>query len=109
CAMLVAVTCTCLSLVLLVCFFFSSSRRHTRSKRDWSSDVCSSDLGASGWRGGRCARAIRSRNGSRVHRLHAVRGGSLAVPGWDVSLADDVTAVPARLPPLLLLAHFRSL
>src|SRR5699024_12078625 len=27
------------------CFFFSSRRRHTRSKRDWSSDVCSSDLG----------------------------------------------------------------
>src|SRR5207249_7001822 len=26
------------------CFFFSSKRRHTRSKRDWSSDVCSSDL-----------------------------------------------------------------
>src|SRR5437868_7231598 len=26
-------------------FFFSSSRRHTGSKRDWSSDVCSSDLG----------------------------------------------------------------
>src|SRR5207249_2592513 len=24
-------------------FFFSSRRRHTRSKRDWSSDVCSSD------------------------------------------------------------------
>src|SRR5437868_11112602 len=32
---------------LLFCvffFFFSSRRRHTRSKRDWSSDVCSSDL-----------------------------------------------------------------
>src|SRR5437868_15246641 len=27
-------------------FFFSSRRRHTRSKRDWSSDVCSSDLQA---------------------------------------------------------------
>src|SRR5699024_11230053 len=27
-----------------LCFFFSSRRRHTRSKRDWSSDVCSSDL-----------------------------------------------------------------
>src|SRR5216683_6421961 len=27
-------------------FFFSSRRRHTRSDRDWSSDVCSSDLGA---------------------------------------------------------------
>src|SRR5215469_18065050 len=26
------------------CFFFSSRRRHTRSLRDWSSDMCSSDL-----------------------------------------------------------------
>src|SRR5699024_11816690 len=29
-------------------FFFSSRRRHTRSKRDWSSDVCSSDLSGAG-------------------------------------------------------------
>src|SRR5690349_24523942 len=28
----------------VVGFFFSSRRRHTRSLRDWSSDVCSSDL-----------------------------------------------------------------
>src|SRR5699024_11916271 len=27
-----------------LCVVFSSRRRHTRSKRDWSSDVCSSDL-----------------------------------------------------------------
>src|SRR5437660_3106685 len=27
-----------------VIFFFSSRRRHTRWPRDWSSDVCSSDL-----------------------------------------------------------------
>src|SRR5207245_5599275 len=27
-----------------VVFFFSSRRRHTRCYRDWSSDVCSSDL-----------------------------------------------------------------
>src|SRR3712207_9033363 len=27
-----------------MCFFFSSRRRHTRYWRDWSSDVCSSDL-----------------------------------------------------------------
>src|SRR6266542_2147805 len=27
-------------------FFFSSRRRHTRCYRDWSSDVCSSDLKA---------------------------------------------------------------
>src|SRR5690625_6572956 len=32
--------------ILLICylFFFSSRRRHTRWPRDWSSDVCSSDL-----------------------------------------------------------------
>src|SRR5260221_4686345 len=29
-------------------FFFSSRRRHTRSLCDWSSDVCSSDLGQCG-------------------------------------------------------------
>src|SRR5690606_40655299 len=28
----------------IVGFFFSSRRRHTRFSRDWSSDVCSSDL-----------------------------------------------------------------
>src|SRR5206468_5325638 len=30
--------------LILFFFFFSSRRRHTRSDRDWSSDVCSSDL-----------------------------------------------------------------
>src|SRR5690349_22068373 len=35
-------------------FFFSSRRRHTRSLRDWSSDVCSSDLN----RGTSSARAV---------------------------------------------------
>src|SRR5699024_11918975 len=30
--------------IIVIFFFFSSRRRHTRSKRDWSSDVCSSDL-----------------------------------------------------------------
>src|SRR5256886_10274996 len=29
----------------IVCVFFSSRRRHTRFDCDWSSDVCSSDLG----------------------------------------------------------------
>src|SRR5690606_40334387 len=28
----------------IIFFFFSSRRRHTRFSRDWSSDVCSSDL-----------------------------------------------------------------
>src|SRR5687768_18116070 len=32
------------TLCLVFIFFFSSRRRHTRCSRDWSSDVCSSDL-----------------------------------------------------------------
>src|SRR5699024_12157404 len=45
----------CVSLCYLIFFFFSSRRRHTRSKRDWSSDVCSSDLSYAGGRGHTCA------------------------------------------------------
>src|SRR2546422_3909865 len=34
-----------MAIVMVYCiFFFSSRRRHTRCSRDWSSDVCSSDL-----------------------------------------------------------------
>src|SRR3989454_4682892 len=36
----------------MICFFFSSRRRHTRLQGDWSSDVCSSDL----WRACRIPR-----------------------------------------------------
>src|SRR5690606_17251422 len=36
----------CLCFYLCLFFFFSSRRRHTRFSRDWSSDVCSSDLEA---------------------------------------------------------------
>src|SRR5438874_12443503 len=43
-------------LVCLFFFFFSSRRRHTRSLRDWSSDVCSSDLTSSIVRGSTLAR-----------------------------------------------------
>src|SRR2546429_5790896 len=38
---------SCILVLGTVCcrfFFFSSRRRHTRCSRDWSSDVCSSDL-----------------------------------------------------------------
>src|SRR3712207_6050555 len=51
-------------------FFFSSRRRHTRYWRDWSSDVCSSDLR------GRPAVELRDpRRGSRPFRV-ATRPGS---------------------------------
>src|SRR3989440_7889080 len=36
--------CVDVSVCVVFFFFFSSRRRHTRSDRDWSSDVCSSDL-----------------------------------------------------------------
>src|SRR2546421_9199344 len=42
CASVVFIYYRCTSVFLF--FFFSSRRRHTRSDRDWSSDVCSSDL-----------------------------------------------------------------
>src|SRR5437660_3425021 len=35
---------SCPFLIICFFFFFSSRRRHTRWPRDWSSDVCSSDL-----------------------------------------------------------------
>src|SRR5207247_7900561 len=47
---------------IYILFFFSSRRRHTRSTRDWSSDVCSSDLNVS-------ATEIRMLHGER-HNLH---------------------------------------
>src|SRR5262245_64504426 len=54
--------------VLLFFFFFSSRRRHTRCLSDWSSDVCSSDLPAAGWR-----RLCQLHTQQRRHRLGRVR------------------------------------
>src|SRR3712207_2614149 len=43
--------CRYISDISVYFFFFSSRRRHTRYWRDWSSDVCSSDLWLASWRG----------------------------------------------------------
>src|SRR5438132_10694522 len=66
-------------------FFFSSRRRHTISLCDWSSDVCSSDLGK--------LRAIVDL--SRAPGPHAVRseGAKVIIDLGDTSLA---AAAPAR-------------
>src|SRR5690606_741009 len=55
----------------LLTFFFSSRRRHTRVSRDWSSDVCSSDLyyvvtGAAGFIGSNLVRALNERGISNI-------------------------------------------
>src|SRR5437868_13080147 len=55
-------------------FFFSSRRRHTRSKRDWSSDVCSSDLPASSRRG-ECPAARFARADTTAARRLTSRAG----------------------------------
>src|SRR5690606_41088484 len=70
----------------LILFFFSSRRRHTRFSRDWSSDVCSSDL-TPGNRGaiGRPRIAPRFPGVTQVAgTLHARRGGVITGrhPGW---------------------------
>src|SRR3712207_9354119 len=49
-------------------FFFSSRRRHTRYWRDWSSDVCSSDLRAAPRHGGG--------SGMKVHELRPADGAT---------------------------------
>src|SRR5256885_4323361 len=65
-------------LVNMRVFFFSSRRRHTRLQGDWSSDVCSSDLGSAtiGRASSRCdgPRRRRGRFPTRLRRaelLHA--------------------------------------
>src|SRR5699024_12063779 len=57
---------------LAFCFFFSSRRRHTRSKRDWSSDVCSSDLyilGDAGWNAAPLSKPLPNFDGVRRRLL----------------------------------------
>src|SRR5690606_40402846 len=55
-------------------FFFSSRRRHTRFSRDWSSDVCSSDL----WTGDLRRRRVHGDRGNPL-QLHRPVGRSLLV------------------------------
>src|SRR5207249_7488104 len=59
----------------LLKFFFSGRRRHTISKRDWSSDVCSSDLGTTGCSGTQSD----SRPRSSQARARSVTGSALPV------------------------------
>src|SRR5947209_19371969 len=61
------------SLSCAAAFFFSSRRRHTRYWRDWSSDVCSSDLGPPG----QChAAGAASARGIEAAEVTAARGRS---------------------------------
>src|SRR3712207_6851403 len=72
-------------------FFFSSRRRHTRYWRDWSSDVCSSDL---------CVDSVRrladqQRSGGDTRPIGVIRSdiaADMLLRPWDAS-RPPVTAV----------------
>src|SRR5690625_6380333 len=70
-------------------FFFSSRRRHTRWPRDWSSDVCSSDL------------EISSCDAEDVDRAVAAAGASFAAGVWSRMHPADRREVLMRLVALL--------
>src|SRR5207253_5621614 len=73
-------------------FFFSSRRRHTRWPRDWSSDVCSSDLFYSG----HAAATATSAGLTCAHHQHLpLYGGGLAdlVPCLVMSGVSIVTGI----------------
>src|SRR3712207_9082151 len=61
-----------------VFFFFSSRRRHTRYWRDWSSDVCSSDLDRAQAAGGRDARRGDDHRVGQDRHAHAERDDGAA-------------------------------
>src|SRR5439155_20027726 len=76
--------------VRLFSFFFSSRRRHTRWPRDWSSDVCSSDLD------GRSAATI----AMAAATLHAMSGGrfELGLGASTPQLAEGLHDTPFEPP-----------
>src|SRR5204863_7115197 len=80
-------------------FFFSSRRRHTRSLRDWSSDVCSSDLEGNGPGNCRAVLVVDMRGNCLVHFLHAL--GRIQVGACDVAVGSR-SQFRIELPELLL-------
>src|SRR5690606_39851415 len=94
-------------------FFFSSRRRHTRFSRDWSSDVCSSDLslgtiatlsplmGLFGTIVG-MIEIFGSQNASGANPAQLAHGISVALYNTGFGLA-------IAMPALLFYRHFRAL
>src|SRR5207253_4871577 len=82
-------------------FFFSSRRRHTRWPRDWSSEVCSSDLAAGPLSDGRPAAAQPPGGAAGAGRQLAARPAPAAL-GYGEGRRHRPPAQPAAaaLPPL---------
>src|SRR5256884_6639460 len=80
-------------------FFFSSRRRHTRCSRDWSSDVCSSDLALGERLVGSRDVGIRGRGGEFGEQAHGLfesksfggkgERGQLCGGGWQLPVGKE--------------------
>src|SRR5256886_4840360 len=79
---------------LAVCFFFSSRRRHTRFDCDWSSDVCSSDLGTKAREAVDQGEAVQAR--IRLHIVFDRHGERGPRPVRDI-VQDEVPYAEERL------------
>src|SRR2546422_5303958 len=90
-------------------FFFSSRRRHTRCSRDWSSDVCSSDLrindqlepgGDSLLPVAFLVFSVPDRKGDRLHATRSERGVVVGIPRLHGALEDDppTSLLPDGIP-----------
>src|SRR3712207_2910834 len=75
-------------------FFFSSRRRHTRYWRDWSSDVCSSDL-----------LALADRDRGRIDRRQVEAGVPRVVDGERAVLGERGAHEPSQLLLVLRRRH----
>src|SRR5437870_11956554 len=66
-------------------FFFSSRRRHTRWPRDWSSDVCSSDLVES--------RDLAERTRARKLKAHELSGATFSISNLGMFDVAEFSAI----------------
>src|SRR3712207_8771788 len=78
---------------ILLIFFFSSRRRHTRYWRDWSSDVCSSDLNG-------CVTSCRSSQRCQARTVAASQptGCQRRTRVWSVNQASGSSSAPTIAP-----------
>src|SRR3712207_4195438 len=87
---------------VLVCFF-SSRRRHTRYWRDWSSDVCSSDLGCSPEAVGFLSKLFRYEGAKSTTLSPDVREAELLSANITHAISDLLDAVAAESTVLVVL------
>src|SRR6266513_5587633 len=78
-------------------FFFSSRRRHTRSKRDWSSDVCSSDLPVRS-----CQTEIAEVEGRNVETIEGLAQNGKLHPVQEAFVEEDAMQCGYCVPGMIL-------